>query len=376
MRERDASAARQDDSERRYNSIIDEASADENTGEATLAIGRLQVRFELYLGANSPAPSCAVPLLEVVRGANEVLSITNYHPPMLHLEASKFQNNNSLKHQLERLHETLWTKIAQLSAHAGTVEAGAGGHENHTGSGLQPQLTVAHQLASCLPGLSILIYPQCHPQILYQAIAQVVGQMACIGSNPLPLRMLPYRHEDSLPQFLAAIEYIEAQLATVDTAYEVLPFARVDKAESGAQYACFARRLPANMNEQVIIEIKPREAQSKAQLLSWISQAMIASEALMPQLQRGRLQGASVRELTPYEIAQHKLRPHAALFLIQNQKNVPQGDEMVNSFSAEQSLLIQGKNNADLPAAILLYRRKAAAQPKLPGAQKERTEYA
>ena len=91
-----------------------------------------------------------------------------------------------------------------------------------------------------------------------------------------------------------------------------------------------------------------------------LNAAMIASEPMMPQLLRSRLQGALVRALTAREIEDHQLRPNASFFLIKSQAVVTTDKGPQAAFAAEQTLLIQGEANADTPAEIILYRNKQA----------------
>ena len=100
---RGANAALQESKERRYNSTIDKLTIDENTGESGMPIARLQVEYQLILSARSPSLESAVPLLEVVRSANQQLVITAYHPPMLRLDVADFQGERSLYKKLHQL---------------------------------------------------------------------------------------------------------------------------------------------------------------------------------------------------------------------------------------------------------------------------------
>lgn len=359
---RGANAARQDSKERRYNSIIDTQIADENTGEGGFAIARLQVEVQLYIGARSPSAEGAVPLCEVVRNANGQLLITPYHPPMLRLDASDFQGERSLNKKLHDLHERLWSNAQKLAAQCSHI-----GHENDMDAASQQNLNVARALGRCLPQLSILLNANSHPAILYEAVAQVVAQVSGIGTNPLPLLMRAYQHDNCLAQFQPAFDYIDTQLSQVDVGHESLAFMRVDQHDSGgANSACFERRLLPHMNNMVIIELTPGKNQNNEQLLRWLNESFIASENLIPQLRRARLHGATARALTRQEIQQYKMRPQAALFALQNQALMLNDQPAVNAFAEDEMLLILGKNNADMPAAITLH----CVTPSMPKQEK------
>ena len=350
VKPRGANAACQGSKERRYNSIIDEQSVDENTGEGGFAIARLQLEFQLYLAASSPSTEGAVALCEVVRGGNGQLAITAYHPPMLRLDASAFQGGGSLFKRLNELHELLWHSAQKMAAQCSHVSA-ASQFEDATAQ----YLNTARVLARCLPQLSVLLRANSHPCVLYEALAYVVAQVSGIGSNPLPLLMRPYQHDDCYGQFLTALEYIEGQLAQVDMGHESLSFMRVEQFAGSSGNICFECRLPANMNDLLVIELTPNAAQTAAQLLRWLTECCIANESLIPQLRRARLPGARVRALSAAEIKHCKLSAQAAIFVINNQPLIFAEAPAVQAFTAEQVLRIIGKANAQAPAGITLH---------------------
>lgn len=355
---RGAHAACQDSQERRYNSVLDEPLPDENTGDNGLALPRLQVRFHLHLSASSPAVHSAVPLLEVVRGENQQLQLTAYHPPMLHIEASECLGQANLWRALHELHDGLWDKLAQLGENGK-----AGDAEDNMGNERRQHLIAARHISACLPPFSTLLHGRTHPSELYQALAQLVGAVAAIGPNPLPLLMKPYQHDDCMPQFQQSIDFIQTRIDTVDTRYETLAFLRTDQHDPGLPDACFERRLPAGATEELIVELEPRDGQTAAQLLSWLSEAVIADAALMPTLRRARVGGASVRALQAHEIEREKLRPQAYLFFVRNQALALDDQGPQDAFHENEVLQIVGRKNDALPAAITLYRRKQKAGP-------------
>ncbi|MCM2493857.1 type VI secretion system baseplate subunit TssK [Burkholderia glumae] len=350
---RGSHAAVQDSQERRYNSVLDEPSVDENTGDGALSLPRLQVRFQLHLGTISPAPQSAVPLLEFVRGDNQQLQVTAYHAPMLRIEAADCLGQTSLWRQLHAFHDRLWDKLSQLA------EPGRSGDtEDTAGNERRQHLAAARQIGACLPPLSTLLHGRTHPEALYQALARIVGAVSGIGPNPLPLLMKPYQHDDCQPQFQQAMAFVANRLDTVDTRYETLAFLRTDQHDASLPEACFERRLPASMGDDLIVELEPREAQTPSQLQAWLDEAMIADAALMPLLRRARVAGATARPLQPHEIEREKLRPQACLFWVRNQPLALDDQGAQTAFGDSAMLQIVGRKNDGLPAAIVLYRRK------------------
>ena len=365
--ERSAAAAKLDNAERRYDSLPGALTPDENTGDGDIQVGRLQTHISLYAGdAAKPAPTghSACPLLDVVRDPQGHLRITDYHPPMLRQDAAAFQEEQSLQRQLGQLTQRLWAKIDEL---AGNRSDDKQDEENPIDQQNRQLLQAARHLASALPQLDIAVAAaDTHPELLYRALAQMVGQVASIGANPVPLKMAPYQHDDCMPQFQAAFTYIEAKLALVNTRYDCLQFARIGDAG-------FARRLQSDPSGEVIIELKPREGQSLADMTRWLHDARIASDNLMPLLLQRRLPGALARPLTTLEITERNLRPQAALFMLQNQKIAVDGKGMQDVFRPDLSLLIQGDANSLMPAAIVLYRQKQAQQGHASSAKKQTT---
>lgn len=352
VHERGAAAAALANADRRYDSLPGALTPDENTGDGDIQVGRLRTHITLYADdAARPAPTgCnACPLLEIVRDAQGHLRITGYHPPMLRQDASAFHDEQSLQHQLAQLTQKLWAKADELG----------GGHsddkhedEGPAASQMRQHLSAARSLATTLPQLEIAVAAKdTHPNELYRALAQVVGQVAGLGGNPVPLKMMPYLHDDCMPQFQAAFSYIEGKLALVNTDYECVRFARIGDAG-------FARWLQSGMHGEVIVELKPREGQSLVDMTRWLANASIASDKLIPLVQQRRLPGALVRPLSAQEIRERNLRPQAALFMIQNQKIEVDGKGLQDVFGPDLSLLIQGAANAHMPAAIILYRKK------------------
>lgn len=362
--ERASNAARQSDQDRRYNSHIGQLTADENTGLAEIKVGRLQLRYDLVMSKLPPSAS-ACPLLEVERDAQGVLRISQYHPPMSCLSASQFLTTHGLLQLMQAKYEAWWAKAEELmresTGFSPDGKLNTEGLRNHQ---------VARHLACGLPALAVALDAGGHPQALYQALAQMVGQMVLFARQPLPLKMQPYQHDNCLPQFQAAWRYIDETLATElervqqdrlnvpKPLYDTQPFQA--HGELG-----FGRQLPAHLDGDLIIEVKPHQGQSLEQIGRWLNQADIASASLITQLRRQRVPGAQVRQLKPDEILRRQLPPLADLFLVQNRKVELNDCEPQDLFAANQSLFIQGKSSANMPAAIFLYRKLSTDHAKL-----------
>jgi type VI secretion system protein ImpJ len=353
LRKRGPAAARHDNAERRYDTLAGDTTHDENTGDGTIQVGRLQTVLALHADYATKAPlfpSGACPLFDVVRDPHGVLRIDAYHPPMLQAQASAFQNENGLQHKMEQLAQRVWFKMEELAG-----DRGEGNADDCEQAQAGPHLIAARYLSMALPPLEIAVHdPQAHPADLYRALAQLVGHVACIGGNPIPFKMKPYRHEDCMPQFQAAFDYVDAKLALINTAYECQQFVPIDI--KGVGPVRFARALPADMDE-VIVELKRRDGQSRQDLARWLHDARKVSESMIHAAQKSRM-SANIHPLTEQEIRDRNLNPKAALFRIDNQKVPVEGKGHHDAFRPGQILLIHGVENNDMPAAIVLYRKK------------------
>ncbi|ALU89504.1 type VI secretion protein [Herbaspirillum rubrisubalbicans M1] len=356
--ERSQAAARQTDPGRRYDSQVGLMTADENTGDGDIPVGRLQLRYELVLSRTNPAPGQgACPLLEVTRDAQGLLRIDDYLPPMTCLSASSHLGTASLLSQLNARHERWWSQAQQLANEA----SGYGLDGKLNSAGLRNQM-VARHLGGALPSLSALLHAASHPERLYQCLAEVVGHVAQFATSPLPLKMSPYQHDDCLAQFRAALRYIDETLAAeMDRVqqdrlrapraeYEVIAF----QAQEHGGFSC---KLPPQIDNDLIIEIKPRDGQSSADVGRWLKQADIAGISLIPQLQRQRVPGARVRPLDKDEVTRQQLPALADLFVVENRVVDLADTGRSKLFAAEQSLFIQGHAGPHTPAAIFLYQK-------------------
>ncbi|WP_176461071.1 type VI secretion system baseplate subunit TssK [Janthinobacterium sp. PC23-8] len=343
VRARGAAGALADDPERRYNPVLGARVSDENTGGNEMEIERLQVQFKLHLSALSPSDDSACPLLEL-RRVDGTLRVTAYHPPMLRLDASTFHGEQlSLLNKLARLNQSLWSRVGEL----------AGGGDD----GIAPE--AVRRLAGCLPLLSASLDAKLHPARLYPVIAQLVGQASSIGTQVLPLYMHPYQHDNCMPQFQLAFDFIRDRLALLESRYQLLPFT-LDAAHAAQDMGRFELLLPASADGTLIIALKGRGNQTEQQMAAWLEQAVIVGAALAPMLEKSRFQGAVARPLTARERQQCLAPAQLVLRAIDNLPVTPQPGAPM-AFAPGQPLLISGPRAAQMPAQILLYQQRAAA---------------
>lgn len=351
---------------RRYESVHGKETPDEVTGIGDVVVDRQRARIELFVQAEVPAGYVALPLLEVARDPQGAIALGSFHPPMFRLGASAFLGARGLQQQFAALRDSMWTKLRELVA-SGCDDA----PEAVAMMGVEARmhLRVAREVAACLPLIdTVLVDPLCAPVQAWHAMAQIVGRMAALGGNPRPLAMEPYRHADCHPQFQAALDFVAAKLALINTDWDSMAFARVSD-------GMFARRLPENSPRSVYVELRAREGQTGRELQSWLREARIASDELLPMLRQRRLLGSASRTLTSREVAELGLRADALICeLTSQQVEVPQTG-MVESFQPGRSIVVQG-DSAHAPAAIVLHHRKRTRSATHPASPADASHHA
>lgn len=346
---RNANAAVSNNSERRYDTLSGVPTADENLGYGDVPVPRLQTRLALhadYVTQPPPFPSSACPLFDVAHNNEGRLCITGYHPPMLQIQASDFQKDLGLQHRAVQLMHRIWSKLETLAGE------GDSGDEGVTG----PHLLAARALAMALPQLEIAaVTPFTHPADLYKAIAHVVGHVACLGTNPVPIKMKPYRHDDCMPLFEQAFDYIDARLKLIDTVYERQPFSPIDV--KGFAQVRFARLWRPDASTELVIELKAREGQNPEKFTDWLREALIVSDTSLSHALEARV-CAGYQALSKEEAHERGLRPNTKLFYLKNNKIPTKDGRTVDAILPDQLLMIHGPQDDRMPAAIYLHRRK------------------
>lgn len=341
-------AASHNSSIQRYDSVPGALEIDENTGEGHVEVGRLRPRLSLVTGDVVPPKYTSFPLLEVWRDTSGSFGLTAFHPPMLRTGTSSFLEEGSLQVWLSTLIRQIREKAKELAD-----ESSANGEETDlAGSDANKLLYGVRRLTTALPALETLVRSQIeHPFDLYLALAHLVGNVAAIGPDAMPLNMEPYRHDDCMPGFRAALEYVEAKLEQINLAFEALLFKQVDD-------GTFVCKVPSDlMTGTIVVELKPRAGQGINEMTQWLRQARIANDELMPLLKQRRLPGATFGPVRREHIAGLTLRPGRALFAIHNE-TVELEKQVIPVIQAGRSLMIQGPASSFVPAAIILYRSK------------------
>ena len=332
---------------RRYDSLPGRETLDEVMGMGDVVVERQRAKFELFAG-DAPAGYPALPLCELVADSRGTLTLGDYHPPLLRVGASAFLGEKGLQAQFADLRAKMWEKLRLL---AGTETRDSFETAAMLGSDAKAHLRAAREIAACLPLIdAVLVDPMLNVWQAWTTMAQIVGRMSSIGTNPRPLAMTPYQHIDCRPQFKAALDFVRRKLAMIDTDWDILAFDRVGD-------GTFSRMLPDAPSSSVLIELRAAEGQTAAELNTWLGDAWIATEELLPVLRQRRLPGAHVRTLNAGEVAKLGLRPDAMICELTSQRlETAQG--MVDTVRPGRTLIVQG-HGAKAPAAIILHHRTA-----------------
>lgn len=334
-----AGAASRAGSIQRYDSLAGALERDENTGEGAVPVKRLRARLSLQAGEQLPAKYVALPLLEIQRDIGGHFSLTGYHPPMLRISASAFLGDAGLQPQLERLAAAIRSKAKELLG--ATDETTPSITNNY-------QRQIVRQLVAALPEFELLArMPTTHPFQAYMALASLEGHMAGVGTDPMPMLLAPYRHEDSAPGLFQAIRHLSSLVAKLSAAYAVMLFER-------PRDELFTCELPPGMRpDRLIVEIKPCNGQSVKDAGQWLRQAYIGSAALIPLLRQRRIFGGRVRALAGADLAALGVQS-GSFYEITNQA-VQLPDKLTPVIQKDTVLHIEGQGGATAPGAIILY---------------------
>lgn len=335
---------------RRFDSLPERPTKDENTGEGHVAVGRLAPRLELLPEDKRSGKYVSFPLLEIRREAGNRCVLTDFHPPLLRLSAAGFLDKRGLHEQLPQLARAMREKAREL---IGDRRADDDETQTYVNPEAKYQLYSARMLTAALPPFEILVSSgSAHPFDLYQALARLVGQAAAIGADPMPPLLPAYNHDDAMPAFREAIAFIQQRLARLQVDMEALYF------QKQAAESAFTCQLPEDLlADKLHIELKPAAGQSGQSLADWLSKARIASEELMPILAERRLPGAQPKAVDPTRIRGVRIRSDALVFEIGNEA-IDLENRRIPLIHRGRKLKIQGPHGLEAPADIVLHRTR------------------
>ncbi len=267
----------------RFLSEEDPAIPDENTGDNPVGVCRLRPRLSLVAREKTSSSFSSIPLLRIDRRSGDVCSLADYEPPMLRMVRKEFVNRESLAQRIASVLRDVRIKADRLSRAA----------RNQQGSAINDlqAMSIAAMVAG-LPGLEVLLTSgTAHPSQVYQAVAQLAGQMAALHRGCIPPELPPYRHEDMEPGFTRALDFIEAELARVNLSHTSIP---VDKDDKNVFRLLLEE---AWQDRSIVLELKSARGVDDDNTRRWLRHCLIATDSTLGALSKSRLLGASAESI-------------------------------------------------------------------------------
>ncbi|TVR80623.1 MAG: hypothetical protein EA405_10495 [Rhodospirillales bacterium] len=213
-------------------------------------------------------------------------------------------------------------------------------------------------LVSALPRLEALLHAgNAHPFVVYLALCDTAGNVACLGGQPAPPQFEPYHHDDPLPAFTQIAAFIERVVDRLHEPYQAVRFTR----ETEGRFTLAIR--DEWIAEEMLLGVRAAPGQPPAQAAAWLERSLIAAAPALDGIRQRRTLGLkrrsidSVREfdlIPPRNVVLFGLALDRALVM------------------AGERLVIEGSHagpDRDVPAEIVLYvpREGRSARPPGPG---------
>ncbi|MGB0683450.1 MAG: type VI secretion system baseplate subunit TssK [Magnetovibrionaceae bacterium] len=257
----------------RYESAEGPPTADFNTGETSVRIPRMRPRVGLLLGEKPSEKYVSFPVAEIAY-RNEALVLTDFVPPCLWVPTGSV-----LGRRCALLAKTLREKAVFLSERLMGPSARAGDPMVAETQGLIRGLVAGLPLfeASINTGVT-------HPHQIYLSLCNLLGNLAAVGGGFVPPALPPYNHNDLRGTFNRALDFALRMIESVREAYVAIPFERnegrfeltIDKAWAG---------------EYLIIGARGKPGASEREVASWMADALIGSEVVVPSMEERRVSG-------------------------------------------------------------------------------------
>jgi type VI secretion system protein ImpJ len=296
----------------RFRVIDSEPVKDENTGEGEMVLQRVKPILSLQAVEHVKEQYISLPLFEVSQPDGGHYHVGHYCPPILGISADNFllekdlsSNRKSLQHRLQALALTTRKKARMLAGFSEDDEQQLGN-----------RVTELHRcwiraMVQNLPEFELLAdNDNSSPWDVYQALARIIGAISAIDPSGIPPKLPRYDHLNILEGFDLALNYISNQLEQVNLRYSSIVF---DEGREGVFTLMYDK---AWSGKDLLIELKPREGNTQAQLVQWLKSCRIASSNQHKDLATKRLLGAQTEQLDSDERTGVTAVPGHALFMI------------------------------------------------------------
>lgn len=260
----------------RYNSIKGDLTSDYNSGDNSILIPRLIPAISLMVADELSAKYTGFPVAKVsFKDANFI--ITDYVPPGLDIASvPKIESlGKKVVQQLREKANFLSEKIQATSSATGLSTI------------LETKETI-RSVVNALPYLeTVLRSSRLHPFALYQAMAQVVGNLAFLDRGFIPPILEPYDHNNLLGVFTTVYDYIvRITEQGIQEKYTVFSF-RYNSDEHSFKIDLKEDWITPNM----IIGVRGQPGMNLPDVKEWLDKCVIGSESKLPSMRERRISG-------------------------------------------------------------------------------------
>ncbi len=336
-------AASSTSSIQRFDSVSGGYASDENTGEGRVLINRL--RPKISLSVEKPHPKyVSIPLCVIEVATDGAYRLGNYVPPLLQLSALNEMKDLCLQSKLRQVLVKIRKKANQLS--------GANSEkEDMLGAIISDQHAhIIRHMVSSLPALEIICSSGVtHPFDVYQALAQLIGQICSISqSSPVPPLLPAYRHDDIATGFIRALNIVDQIVNNISLSYSSVNFS---EQEDGTFSISVDKTW---LNHDIFIEVIFRRGQGRDEVLQWVEKSRVGSSSVLKFLMERRLQGALLENIKRHEKLGLTEKPNSLLFAVKNTV-IETKDQKCHVIKPGQKLYIKGIAGTGAPLAIVLH---------------------
>ena len=246
---------------------------DENTGENSVAIPRLQPLVSLMVGS-VPARYISMPLCEVTFNEG-VFALTPFCPPTCILE-KKGPIANMFSEHLDTLHDRITYFVERLQSPLGYEASALIEKYRHLYSHPVRPFFILNALAK---------QEETHPYTLFLELCRACGDFAAVVPGRMPVSIDPYNHNDPRGSLEKVLGVFQEYVLMIEKPSLNVPF----HVEDDIFYLHLSKEW---CSTPLTLSVHPDKQQDIDSVISWIEGALIISKSLVPQSQSKRVLGA------------------------------------------------------------------------------------
>jgi type VI secretion system protein ImpJ len=265
---------------------------DENTGDSEMVLQRLTPILSLQAVDHVKEQYISLPLFEVIQPDGGQCEVGHYCPPLLGIAADDFLTLKDYTYERKPLQQRLQSVALATRKKARQLAGFSEDGDQQLGS----RVTEQHRIwiRAMVQNLSefelITDNDNSSPWEVYQVLARMIGSVSALDPSGIPPKLARYDHLNSLNSLSLALDYISNQLDRVNLRYTSIVF---DEGRDGVFTLTYDK---AWAGQDLLIELKPHEGKTQADLVQWLSACRIASSNLHKDLATKRLLGAQTEQ--------------------------------------------------------------------------------